>query len=146
TRWRARGHDVTVLTTTMRVAGVADDPDETPGVRRTLEFYWSDHVLLSPPVRRRLQIERHNHAELERALADARPDVVSLWNMGAMSLGLVTALARTGVPMVLNVCDDWLVYGPRLDAWSRLFARVPRAAARAVSAMTGVPTALPRDL
>ena len=29
-RWRARGHDIEVLTTTMRVPGVADPPEE-PG-------------------------------------------------------------------------------------------------------------------
>ena len=145
TRWRDRGHDITVLTTTMRVAHVDDPSDEDPPVLRTLEFYWRDHVLLSPPLRRRLGIERHNHAQLARALHDVKPDVVSVWNMGAMSLGLLTQLAASGVPVVLNVCDDWLIYGPRLDAWSRLFEK-RRITARLVRAVAGVPTRLPDDL
>lgn len=144
-RWSARGHEVTVLTTTMRVSGVDDTPGEDVSVRRTLEFYWRDHVLQSPSLPRRLAIERHNQAELARALADLRPDVVSVWNMGGMSLGLLTSISRTGIPMVLNVCDDWLIYGQRLDAWSRLFARRARTA-RLVSRLAGVPTALPDDL
>jgi len=51
-RFRARGHIVTVLTTTVRVPNVPDDTDAN--VRRELTFYWDDHVLLSPPLRRRL--------------------------------------------------------------------------------------------
>src|SRR5437868_9212139 len=57
-RFRARGHDVTVLTSTVRVGGVADPPDErSRGVRRDLQLYWEDHRLLSPPVWRRVTIE-----------------------------------------------------------------------------------------
>ena len=44
--------------------------------------------------------------------------------------------------MVLAVCDDWLVYGPNLDCWIRLFVHRPRAR-RGVRALTGLPTALP---
>jgi len=142
-RFRARGHEVTVLTSTVRVAGVADPPDERArGVRRDLSLYWDDHRLLSPPVWRRAAIERTNHAALRSALADAQPDVVSVWNMGAMSLGLLTSLIEHDVPIAYNVYDDWLVYGPKLDAWTRLFRRRPRLA-RAVRARTGVPTTLP---
>jgi glycogen(starch) synthase len=142
-RLRARGHEVTVLTTTMRVAGTPDVPGEREqGIRRDLEFYWDDHRLVSPGLRARLRLERVNQAALEAALAVAQPDVVSVWNMGAMSLGLLTTLTRTGVPIVYCVCDAWPDYGPRLDAWSRLFRRRPRLG-RLLTRMTGVPTVLP---
>jgi glycogen synthase len=142
-RFREHGHDVTVLTTTMRVPGVADPAGErAAGIRRDLEFYWRDHVLLSPSLPRRLAIERHNQRALREALAESRPDVVSVWNMGAMSLGLLTTLARTDVPLVFNVCDDWLDYGPRLDAWLRLFVGRPRLAAL-VERLTRLPSHLP---
>jgi glycosyltransferase involved in cell wall biosynthesis len=59
-----------------------------------------------------------------------------------MSLGLLTTLEKRGLPLLLAVCDDWLVYGPRLDAWMRLFTRRPRAG-HFVRAMTRVPTRLP---
>ncbi|MBV9410878.1 MAG: glycosyltransferase family 4 protein [Acidimicrobiia bacterium] len=140
-RMQAHGHVVHVLTTDMRLPGV-DEGDERD-VDRTLHFYWDDHELLSPPVWRRLAIERHNQRQLRLALDSFRPDVVSVWNMGAMSLGLLTTLEQRGVPMVLAICDDWLWYGPNLDAWMRLFPPRPTAG-RLISATTRVPTQLPR--
>ena len=142
-RLRARGHEVTVLTTTMRVAGVPDPPAErAEGVRRDLEFYWRDHALLSPPIRQRLRIERGNQQALRDALADIGPDVVSVWNMGAMSLALLTTTTAQKVPLVLVVCDEWLVYGPELDAWTRIFKNRPRLRHWA-STLTRTPTDLP---
>ena len=137
---RDRGHDVLVLTTSYRVAGVTDPPGEQD-VRRELAFYWDDHVFLRPWLPRRLAIERRNQAALERALA-WRPDVVSVWHMGAMSLGLLATIAERKVPMVLNLGDDWLVYGPQADAWSRMFVERPRLAAVA-HRLTGLPTGPP---
>lgn len=143
-RWRRRGHRVGVLTTTLRIPGVTASPEDAldGGVRRELEFYWDDHELLSPPLWRRAAIERHNQRRLRAALDAVGPDVVSVWNMGAMSLGMLTTVHDRGVPMVLVVCDDWLCYGPRLDAWTRLFRGRPRAA-RAARAALRVPTGPP---
>jgi glycosyltransferase involved in cell wall biosynthesis len=142
-RWRARGHEVEVLTTTMRVPGVADPPAESDaGVRRELLWYWDDHVLTSPAPWRRLWHERHNRRRLRAALRRHRPDVVSVWNMGAMSLGLLDLLVRADVPVVYVVCDDWLLYGARLDAWIRAF-RDRAALGRIVTTITGLPTSVP---
>jgi glycosyltransferase involved in cell wall biosynthesis len=139
-RFRERGHDVKVLTTTMRLDDVADGDDDAAGnVRRELTFYWHDHRLVSPSPLVRLRIERRNQARLASALRAWQPDVVSVWNMGAMSLGLLTTVAEQQIPMLLNVHDDWLVYGPELDAWSRIFARRPRLA-RAMRVLAGMPT------
>ena len=140
-RLRERGHEVEVLTTDMRVPGAADGDDA--GVRRDLRFAWNDHVLQSPPVRERLANERHNQRVLRRVLDAFRPDVVSVWNMGAMSLGLLETLRRRDVPVVLNLCDDWLIYGPDLDPWARLFVSRPKAVAQLVQTVTRVPCGLP---
>lgn len=140
-RWRERGHTVEVLTTTMRVAGVPDDADV--GVRRQLRFAWEDHVLLSPPRREQLANERHNHQVLAATLNAFTPDVVSVWNMGAMSLGLLEALRRRDIPVVLNLCDDWLVYGPNLDPWTRQYLGRPRAVTALAQRTSGVPCGLP---
>jgi glycogen(starch) synthase len=142
-RFAALGHDVTVLTTTLRLPDVADPPEErAKGVRRDLNFYWDDHRLLSPPLRQRVAIEKANQSALRDAICKAQPDVVSIWNMGAMSLGLLTTIIEDQIPLIYIVCDDWLVYGPKLDAWSRLFKR-SRSLARVARRFTGVPTALP---
>lgn len=142
-RFRARDYEVIVLTTTMRIAGVADPPGEREGgIRRDLDFYWRDHELVSPSFMRRLQIERANQRALREVLDAWKPDVVSAWNMGAMSLGLLTTIEERDIPLVLVVCDEWLYYGPNLDAWMRMFAQRPELA-RSVRAITRIPTRLP---
>jgi glycogen(starch) synthase len=140
-RLEARGHRIHVLTTDTRIPGVEEGDED--GIDRTLRFYWDDHELTSPSFPARVAIERHNQHELRRVLESFRPDVVSVWNMGAMSLGLLTTLEEREIPLVLTICDDWLCYGPNLDAWMRLFPRRPTAA-RLVSMATRVPTHLPR--
>ena len=140
-RLAGRGHEVTVLTTTTRVAGVADPPGDDTRVRRELEWYWQDHELRSPHPARRLAMERRNQRRLRRLLDECRPDVVSVWNMGAMSLGLLRTVAARKIPMVYAVCDEWPVYGVHLDAWGRLFAGRPRLA-RVVELTARVPCRL----
>jgi glycogen(starch) synthase len=120
TRFAARGHEVLVLTTETRLAGISDVPE--PDVRRELKWYWDDHRILRPPIRSRLGIDRHNRAVVARALDEFRPDVVSMWAMGAMSLGLIDVVNKSGRPAVYVICDEWPVYGPRLDGWLSLFA------------------------
>src|SRR5438477_639297 len=102
-RFEARGHEVHVLTTDMRLGGVDEGREQR--VDRALRFYWDDHELLSPPLLTRLAIERHNQRQLRRLLESFQPDVVSVWNMGAMSLGLLTTLERRRLPLVVAVCD-----------------------------------------
>jgi glycosyltransferase involved in cell wall biosynthesis len=143
THLRSRGHEILVLSTGWRVPGVPDGTEESEaGILRVLDFYWDDHRLRSPVIPRRLAIERANQRHLRRALDSFSPDVVSVWHMGAMSLGLLTTLAEHRLPMVYLMADDWLIYGPTLDAWARLFADRPRVG-RAVRRLTGVPTVLP---
>jgi len=141
-RLRGRGHEIEVLTTTTRLSGVEDPPDErNGGVRRELVWYWEDHRILKPSLRRRLEMERNNQAALIRAIEQMRPEVVSAWHMGAMSLGLLTTVVERGIPLVLTLGDEWPVYGPEVDPWAHLFAGRPRWAG-AVRRITGVPTAL----
>jgi glycogen(starch) synthase len=120
-RFTERGHDVHVLTTDTRLPDVADEPD--PSVRRVFRWYWDDHQIVQPPFEERFAIERHNRAALLAALKEIRPDVVSVWAMGAMSLGLIDVLNHAKLPTVYVVCDEWPIYGPRLDAWIAGFQR-----------------------
>jgi glycosyltransferase involved in cell wall biosynthesis len=138
-RWRRRGHEVAVLTSDIRLPGVTET--DTEPVERTLRLYWDDHVILTPPLRERLAIERHNQAALTEALDRHRPEVVSVWAMGAMSLGLLTTLVEREVPYVAVIQDDWMHYGPNIDQWSKLFLS-HAARGRIVRAVTGVPTTL----
>jgi glycogen(starch) synthase len=142
TRLVDRGHDVTVLTTDTHLPGVEDEPD--PKIKRLLRWYWHDHRIVAPSASDRWSVERHNRATLRRTLEESRPEVVSVWSMGAMSLGLIDVLNDSGLPVAYVVCDEWPVYGPRLDAWLSLYRRRrARAVAPVVRRLTGLPTTMP---
>lgn len=142
-RMVARGHRVTVLTSQVRVAGVTEpDGGDGVGVRRELDLYWDDHRLVTPSLRRRVALERDNQRRVADVVAAALPDVVSVWAMGGMSTGLLSALVDLGRPLLYAVCDEWLDYAVRMDAWMRLFVGRPRLGALA-RRITGLPTSLP---
>jgi glycosyltransferase involved in cell wall biosynthesis len=133
---RGSGHEVRVLTT-----DYAPHPERPDGadVHRELRWYWHDHAFPKLGPRRLLALERHNAATLERHLARLRPDVVSWWSMGGMSMSLVESVRRTGVRAVGFVHDDWLCYGPDVDHWRRSFGGRKGALAPLAERLTGVP-------
>jgi glycosyltransferase involved in cell wall biosynthesis len=141
-RWRGAGHDVSVLTTTTTFHDPSADPPE-PDVRRVLEWYWADHHIQRPPRRERFRIERDNQRRLSDVLAATRPEVVSLWAMGGMSMGLVTTCLERGLPVVAVIEDDWLVYAAHVDAWTGAWLRRPRWLGAVARRLTGLPTAVP---
>jgi glycogen(starch) synthase len=132
---RAAGHEVRVVTTQEDFG--AEEPDD-PDVHRELRWYWRDFEFPRLSVRKRIRLERHNWAVLDRHLAELRPDVVSWWAMGGMSLSLLERVRRAALPAVAFVHDDWLVYGPRVDAWLNL-GRRPPGVAQALEQLTGLP-------
>lgn len=141
-----RGHDVHVLCGDTVVSGAEQaDPEHERRVARRLRLYHSGQDLLRPAWPERLRIERENHRVLTDALARHRPDVVSVWQLAGASFGLLEPLVRSGLPLVLSVCDDWLVYGQGLDPWSSRFEGSPlrRAAGRIVGRVARVPTVVP---
>jgi glycosyltransferase involved in cell wall biosynthesis len=120
--FRGRGHSTRVLTTDFRLPAAADAPELHADVHRELRWYWHEHDFPSMGARARMALERHNAAVLRRHLEELRPDVVAWWAMGGMSLSLVEQVRRAGLPAVGVVCDDWLLYGPVVDKWTRVFA------------------------
>jgi glycosyltransferase involved in cell wall biosynthesis len=130
------GHEVLVLTTDVRTESA--EPDD-PNVVRELSWYWRDHGF--PPRSRveRVRLERRNARVLRRQLRDFRPDVVSWWSMGGMSLSLIETVRRAGVPAVAFVHDDWLDYGRQVDGWTSVFAEQYGTAARIAERLTGAP-------
>jgi glycosyltransferase involved in cell wall biosynthesis len=140
---RAAAHDVRVLTTGFRVPSPGE-PEED-GVRRDLRWWWRDHAFPELPLRERLAVERHNGRVLERELRDFRPDVVTWWSMGGMSLSMLERV-RGRVAAVAFVHDDWLDYGPRVDAWLKLFTGPRRGRlAGPVDALLRMPTRVDFD-
>lgn len=146
-RLAARGHEVHVLCGDTRLLGATDPPDAVHerSVRRTLRLYHDGAALLRPSWLERYRIERHNHRELVMALREVRPDVISIWQLAGASQGLLAAVAESGIPVVLSICDDWLSYGMKLDPWAEPFNRGPRrrVAGRLAERALGVPCVIP---
>ena len=138
---RDAGHSVRVLTTDHREPGVGPDAAEDPDVHRELPWYWHDHAFPKRGWRERIALERSAGAVFERHLAEFRPDVLNWWGMGGMSLGLIERGRRAGLPAVGVVGDEWMVWGPRVDAWLRGCRRL-RAAAPLAERLTGLPAAV----
>lgn len=144
---RALGHHVRVLVSNHRETG--DLPETDPDVHRNLRMYWDQgrYEFLSLNAWQRLQLERHNNRELLRHLEAFRPDVVSFWSMGCLSLSLIEQVRRRGLPAVFIVHDDWLVYGRTHDQWIWAWNRTPwrRRLGPVVGRACGVPTTVDLD-
>jgi len=140
-----RGHTLFVLTCEQPAHAAKTEPpmraDALP-VRRTLRSYWDGTRCLYPPLLEALKLEQANQQELQQTVAAFRPDVISFWHMGNLSLGLITTAIRLGLPLVFVIGDDWLCYGWWADGWIRRFTQHPRHAG-AVERHTGIPTRLP---
>jgi len=140
-----RGHEVLVLTRSQEEQESSRVKREVKGtiqVWRVLRSYWDGSGGLTPSLPEALRIEQHNHAQLHAVLTEYRPDVVSFWHMGAMSLSLITATAGLGFPIVFVIGDDWLCYGGWADAWTRWCGSHAQQAAH-IEQHTGLPTRLP---
>jgi glycosyltransferase involved in cell wall biosynthesis len=138
THMRANGHEVRVLTTDYAAAEPDRTIPEDPDVHRALRWYWHDHEFPAMTLSERIRLERHNRVELESHLAEFRPDAVSWWAMGGMSMSLIELVRRTGPPSHATVVDDWLLYGMKVDAWQRALRRL-RFLAPVAAAVTGAP-------
>lgn len=138
---RARGHDVRILTTDYRAAGLDLGHELDEDVHRELRWYWRDHMFPRHSLRERIAIERHNGSVLERHLHAIEADAVAWWAMGGMSIALIERVRRAGLPAVGVVGDEWLRWGPRADAWLRPMRTRPRLGRMAERA-TGLPATI----
>jgi glycosyltransferase involved in cell wall biosynthesis len=117
---RARGHDVRVLTTDTRTG--SQDVEDEEDVHR--ELRWTDlryRQVERLSLRGRLGLARHNHSTLARHLDEFRPQVVSWWAMGGLTLGLLETVRRRSHPAVAFVHAEWLDYGRWADPWMHAF-------------------------
>src|SRR3546814_12551434 len=78
----------------------------------------------------RLRMERASQRALTAVLDRFRPEVVSAWQVGALSLGLLTTIAERGLPIVYGLPADCLSSVPQPAARRRAFRRLPAPVAR----------------
>ncbi len=102
---RARGHEITVLTSTYP----ADSPSEQGDILRWLEtsYTWTTEqgaAYAARKVRQEVRCRRRLAAAVQRA----RPDLIYVWGMCFIPLSLLFAAQATGLPVCYFVSDDWL--------------------------------------
>lgn len=143
--WRERGHDVRVLCSDHRVGEV--DAAE-PTIARTLPMRWSPAALPPVGLTDRFRDARRSMQVWADELATFRPDVVSLWNVAALSLGPLETVDRAGLPCVAVLGNTWMSFAPGLDPFLRPFEGRAAPVAGMVRRLTGLPTSTPvvRDL
>jgi glycosyltransferase involved in cell wall biosynthesis len=94
----ARGHEVTVLTSASAAAGSG-----AVTVRREL-------VRLTPDARGATKAPwaslRAVHTVRE-ALAEARPELVYVWNGSSVAQAAIRVLADSGTPLAFRICEHW---------------------------------------
>jgi glycosyltransferase involved in cell wall biosynthesis len=112
---RRRGHTVRVLATDTRTG--APDAEDEEDVHRELRWTLGDGRIEPLGVRESLGLARHNHRALARHLDEFRPQVVSWWAMGGLTLGLLDTPRRRGLPAVAFVHAEWLDWGRWADPW-----------------------------
>jgi len=139
-----RGHDVQVLCSNQVVPGAPADETSPFAVHRRLAMYWRDGWPWRPTAREQLAIERSNQRDLQELLDRFEPEVVSVWQLSALSLNLLTTIQRRGIPMLYSICDEWLTYGIGLDPWSRTWYPNPlrRGVGRLAQRFLGTPAVL----
>lgn len=142
---RAEGHTARILTTDHRRGDVPAEASDESGVYRQLEWYWHDHTWRQMGPTARLRLERRNAWLLDFHLREFRPDLVTWWAVGGMSLSLIERVRRAGVPALFFVLDYWPSYGPKRDLWLRMWTRRPYAA-RWADRLSGIPTRVRPEL
>ncbi len=142
---RAAGHPARVLTTLPDPSDRPHNGPTEPEVHRDLRWYWRDYAFPKVSVRQCVSLERHNAATLRHHLQEFAPDAV-LWSaMGGMSLSMLEQVRRAGIPALGLVGDEWMIYGPRVDRWTRHWRRPWWPGAGPAERVAGVPTRLDLD-
>lgn len=110
---RARGHDVYAVTSNYHVMGDYEDSDWIERTLRENEDY--DSLLSCNRSYSRISDIRshvwdHQNAKtIRRALSTFKPDLVYSWKCGGLSVAPMWLPLDKNIPVVVQLCDDWLL-------------------------------------
>lgn len=142
---RRAGHEVRVLTTLPDPTDASTEATAEPDVHRELRWYWRAHEFPPMSLVESVALERENARVLRRHLEQLRPHAVLWWAMGGMSLSLLELVRRSSTPALGLVGDEWLLYGPEVDGWTRRWRGWRRPAAPAAAGLARVPARVVLD-
>jgi glycosyltransferase involved in cell wall biosynthesis len=118
---RARGHDISVLTTDYRSAWAEREDGVARVLHSRLDAHWTPRSLP-----RAAAWERADVRAASLTLSGFRPDAILLWNVGSLAHSVLALLMNGPIPAVVYVFGDWPLRKRRapsdLDYWASLFA------------------------
>src|SRR5262249_15784684 len=106
-----RGHEVSVLTSTHGVG----EPIVEGNVYRQLPL--QDTLQAARNIWDAGRMEYRNTHALKNLITHFQPDVVSIWNMGRLSIGLLQLLAGCRLATVFALSDYWMLETPQTSYW-----------------------------
>ncbi len=103
-----RGHRVTVLTSSFG-AQVSRHPGQV--VHQAMRLLVGDSIYdgFDGTDAQRHAINRSNVRAVRQLIEHVQPDVIYCWNLYGLDPSLLDALARSGVPVLLMLTDNWLL-------------------------------------
>lgn len=135
-----RGHETLVLASRLRLPG-REGPDEA---RRVLNLFWEDGVWRRPGLGGAVRATAEDLASFREAVAEFRPDIVWAWHMAALSKSLLAEARTLRLPVVLSFGELWPLYDLDPDPWLRWCRGIRAPVGRAIGAVKGFPTRVPR--
>ncbi|MBN1868984.1 MAG: glycosyltransferase family 4 protein [Candidatus Omnitrophica bacterium] len=113
-----RGHDVRVVTSRfgIKYQGQSINEDNVYRELDTIRFSKIPLYKLSSGAR----FEKKNIDVIRHHLKQFRPDVISVWHFASFSRAQLIYLELSGIPIVYNILDYWLLwwfYGKSVDRW-----------------------------
>ncbi len=113
-----KGHDIRVVTSKYVSEQRSHLPKEH-NIYRELDSIQSSKIPLHK-LTSGVQFEKANIDCIRHHLKEYQPDVVSIWNFSSFSRAQLIYLKLSGIPVVYNILDYWLMwwfYGKSIDRW-----------------------------
>ncbi|MFA5033435.1 MAG: glycosyltransferase [bacterium] len=125
---RSKGHNVSVLTSNygveIPITGRSPLERDVPDACSTIEnnvyrelTHYFDYGKKPMSFKKTLNRETRENDILKKLVYELRPDVLFLFNMGALSKSLLKTIESFDIPVVYDISDYWLACDKMVDNW-----------------------------
>ena len=116
---KALGHEIHLLTSNYGTKS----GQSMPGIDRQLILNGQFGVPKVAGFMDLKELESANNQALRDAIDQFKPEIAFVWSLLGLSKSLIFSLEHTGLPVVYDVADDWVVNELRTDPWLSFWNR-----------------------
>lgn len=109
-----KGHDCFVLTSTYK----AENCQAEAKVYRLLELEANIDEQKSFTIKQRNDIRKNNEVNLLKTISAVKPDLLFIWNMGALGKSLLLLAEDSGITTLYFLSDPWVIYKYRINKYN----------------------------